>query len=88
MVISQLESDGVPLPSEPPKHTPANESEPAPSKEEVRITSYEERSKCLKQPSEKSGCFPPIPNCEGDKDKGKHAAQSVQQGARMMKGNG
>lgn len=82
MVISQLESDGVPLPSKPPEHTHDNESKPAPSKEEVRITSYEERGQCLNPPSKKSGCFPPILNCAGDKDKGEHAAQSVQQGAR------
>jgi membrane-associated phospholipid phosphatase len=81
MVISQLESDGVPKPTKPPAHTPANEQKPAPSKEEVRIQSYKERSKCLKDPSD-NRCFPPIPNCEGDKDKGEHAAQSVQQGAR------
>jgi PAP2 superfamily len=81
LVISQLESDGVPKPTKPPAHTPANEHKPAPSKEEVRLQSYKERSKCLK-PAEDNHCFPPIPNCEDDKDKGKHAAQSVQQGAR------
>ncbi len=79
LVISQ--SDGVPKPSKPPAHTPANEQKPPPSKEDLRIQSYKERSRCLHEATE-NRCFPPIPNCDDDNDKGPHAAQSVQQGAR------
>lgn len=79
MVISQLEADGVPKPMKPPAHTPANENKPAPSKEEVRLSAYEERSKCLNPPT-KNPCFPPLPNCKDDKDSG--AIQNVQQGAQ------
>lgn len=63
----------------PPAHTPANESKPAPTKEEVRLAAYEERSKCLNPPT-RNPCFEPIPNCKDDKDG--YAIQNVQQGAQ------
>lgn len=79
LVISQLESDGVPKPTAPPAHTPANESKPAPNKDTVRVIAYDERRKCLKPPT-KNRCFPPIPNCADDEESGE--IQSVQQGAQ------
>ena len=81
LVISQLESDGVPLPGDLP--APAPEGTPAPSKEKVREDAYELRRRCLKpaSPKGKRTCKPPKsdPGCaEGEKD---FANRSVQQGA-------
>ncbi|MDF2441473.1 MAG: hypothetical protein JWN98_2457 [Abditibacteriota bacterium] len=81
LVISQLESDGVPLPSKPPAPTPANGNRPAPSKEQVRAEAYALRKQCLKPASRKSGCFPPSDRgCTGGESA--PVNRSVQQGAR------
>ena len=79
MVISQLEGDGVPLPKEPPAPTPENAKKPAPTKEEVRQNSYNERAACLRDPS-KIECFPPRDTCAEDKEG--FAPTSVQKGAQ------
>ena len=62
LVISQLESDGVPLPGA------SNPMTTVPSKAKVRTEAYENRRECLKDPSPKSQrrCKPPQPDpgCE------------------------
>ncbi len=64
LVISQLESDGVPLPGA------LNPMMTVPSKAEVRTEAYENRRECLKDPSPKGQrrCKPPQqdPGCEAD----------------------
>lgn len=61
LVISQLESDGVPLPGNVTTMTVA------PSKEQVRTAAYQNRRKCLKNasPEDKRRCKPPTqdPGC-------------------------
>ena len=79
MVISQLEGDGVPLPTRPPAPTPENAKKPAPTKEEVRQNSYDERAECLRKPS-KIECFPPPETCE--KDREGFTPTSVQKGGQ------
>lgn len=81
LVISQLEGDGVPLPSRPPAPTPANARRPAPTKEEVRVESYKERDDCLKPPS-RIECFPPPQTCE--KDREGYVGSDVQKGGQSM----
>lgn len=83
LVISQLEADGVPLPTKPPAQTPANAAKPAPSKEDVRTKAYEERSRCLNpaSPEDKRECFEPLDRGCTDGESGS-GNRSVQQGAR------
>ncbi len=50
LVISQLESDGVPPLARPPAHSANDTPRAAPTQEQVRVHAYESRRECMKKP--------------------------------------